>query len=246
MFNNDERYWDINLLNKWFAISSFIFLAVTIWVFVDDNDDEFKYYQREFRKMEVEVAKSKLQERALEIENDKLNYENALAEAQAEFESRKDELSGLEKKLREIQDLHYDQNMVFQSHKAEVEALKYLVESDNISGGGPNYRDDYYAALEKLDELRLLKESSEIEIAATESEIKSIELKVKQKKDDLNRFTKNFNLAQNKLKKLDRDQMTLANKLGDFVRDLPILDFLDPFCTGLVFQEYHYCAQINL
>ena len=41
MFNNDERYWDINLLNKWFAISSIIFLAVTIWVFVDDNDDEF-------------------------------------------------------------------------------------------------------------------------------------------------------------------------------------------------------------
>ena len=57
MFNNDERYWDIGLLNKWFAISSIIFLAVTIWVFVDDNDDEFKDYQREFRKMEVEIAK---------------------------------------------------------------------------------------------------------------------------------------------------------------------------------------------
>ena len=120
MFNNDERYWDISLLNKWFAISSIIFLAVTIWVFVDDNDDEFKYYQREFRKMEVEVAKKKLQERALEIENDKSNYESALAEAQTEFETRKNELSSLEKKLRKIQDLHYDQNMVFQSHKAEV------------------------------------------------------------------------------------------------------------------------------
>jgi chromosome segregation ATPase len=153
--------------------------------------------------MEVEIAKKKLVERASEIENDKSSYENSLSEAQAEFETRKAELSNLERKLREIQDLHYDQNMVFQSHKAEVEALKFLVESDNISGGGPNYRDDYYAALEKLDELRLIKESSEIEIAATENEIKSIKIKVKQKKDDLNRFTKNFNLAENKLKKLD-------------------------------------------
>ena len=42
MFKNDERYWDINLLNKWFAISSIIFLATTVWIFVDDNDDEFK------------------------------------------------------------------------------------------------------------------------------------------------------------------------------------------------------------
>ena len=39
MFNNDERYWDINLLNKWFAISSIIFLAVAVWTFIDDNDD---------------------------------------------------------------------------------------------------------------------------------------------------------------------------------------------------------------
>ena len=58
MFNNDERYWDINLLNKWFAISSIIFLAVTIWVFVDDNDDEFKYYKEEGLKMGFLVVES--------------------------------------------------------------------------------------------------------------------------------------------------------------------------------------------
>ena len=56
MFKNDERYWDINLLNKWFAISSVIFLATIVWTFIDDNDDEFKDYQREFRKIEVEIT----------------------------------------------------------------------------------------------------------------------------------------------------------------------------------------------
>ena len=119
--------------------------------------------------------------------------------------------------------------MLYQSHKAEVEALKYLVETDNVSGGGPSYRDEYYSALDKLDKLRLNKEKSEIEISAIESQIKSIKLDVKQKKDALSRFTKDYNLAKNKLTKLDRDQMTLANKLGDIVRDLPILDFLDPY-----------------
>ena len=46
MFKNDERYWDINLLNKWFAISSIVFLLTMVWTFIDDNDDEFKDYQR--------------------------------------------------------------------------------------------------------------------------------------------------------------------------------------------------------
>ena len=39
---NDERYWDINLLNKWFAISSILFLISIIWMFVDANDDDYK------------------------------------------------------------------------------------------------------------------------------------------------------------------------------------------------------------
>jgi hypothetical protein len=34
MFKNDERYWDINLLNKWFAISSVVFLVVMVCVFM--------------------------------------------------------------------------------------------------------------------------------------------------------------------------------------------------------------------
>jgi len=50
---NEERYWNINLLNKWFAISSIIFMLSMIWMFIDDNDDDFKNYQRAFRKMEI-------------------------------------------------------------------------------------------------------------------------------------------------------------------------------------------------
>ena len=32
-----------------------------------------------------------------------------------------------------------------------------------------------------------------------------------------------------KLSKLDRGKMSYLNQLGDFVRDLPILDFMDPY-----------------
>ena len=55
-----DRYWDIYLLNKWFAISSIVFLAVLVWIFIDDNDDEFKEYQKEFRKLQIEIAETKL------------------------------------------------------------------------------------------------------------------------------------------------------------------------------------------
>ena len=139
MFKNDERYWNINLLNKWFAVSSVIFLACTVWIFVDDNDDEFKEYQREFRKMQIQVAQEKLEQQSQEVEVEKEAYETALAAAKVEFNSRNEELQQLENQLSSLKDKHYDQNMKFQSHKANVEALKYLVESDNVhSSHGPS------------------------------------------------------------------------------------------------------------
>ena len=75
-YKNDERYWNIKLLNKWFAISSIIFLLSFIWMFYYDNDDEFKTYQREFRKLAIEVANKNLDKALLSVENQRSDYEN--------------------------------------------------------------------------------------------------------------------------------------------------------------------------
>ena len=75
-YNNDERYWNINLLNKWFAISSIIFLFSFIWMFYHDNDDEFKRYQREFRKLAVQVSEDKLDIALKTAENERKEYED--------------------------------------------------------------------------------------------------------------------------------------------------------------------------
>ena len=72
---NDERYWNINLLNKWFAISSIIFMIVIVWMFIDDNDDDFKDYQRTFRKMEIETEKKNLLAELEKVKDERIKYE---------------------------------------------------------------------------------------------------------------------------------------------------------------------------
>ena len=54
-YKNDERYWNIKLLNKWFAISSILFFISIAWMFLDDNDDEFKNYQKQFRQLQAQL-----------------------------------------------------------------------------------------------------------------------------------------------------------------------------------------------
>ena len=54
--NTEERYYTGNSLNKWFAISSVLFFGSIILTFWDDNNDDFKIYQKEFRKLQVITA----------------------------------------------------------------------------------------------------------------------------------------------------------------------------------------------
>ena len=83
---NDERYWNIKLLNKWFAISSVLFLLSFIWMFIDGNDDEFKKYQRTFRKLEIENSKKNLQAEIDFVKDDRVEYDQKLKEAQEKYD----------------------------------------------------------------------------------------------------------------------------------------------------------------
>ena len=54
--NTEERYYTGNSLNKWFAIASVLFFGSIVLTFWDDNDDDFKKYQKEFRKLQAQLA----------------------------------------------------------------------------------------------------------------------------------------------------------------------------------------------
>ena len=140
MFNNDERYWDIQKLNKWFAISSVLFLISMAWTFIDDNDDEFKVYQREFRKMEIEITENNLKRELEAVSAERISFEKDLAKAQSELDIQNETLVNLSATLKTLKGRYYNENMIYQGQKAEVDGLKYLVEAENAhqDDGDPN------------------------------------------------------------------------------------------------------------
>ena len=135
MFKNDERYWDINLLNKWFAISSFIFLAVIVWMFIDDNDDEFKEYQKEFRRLQVDIAKNNLKEEQLLVKGKTEDFEAALEEAVNIFDQKSEEVKNINSELGELRAGFYNINLTYSANKAKLDVLKFELESANLKSG---------------------------------------------------------------------------------------------------------------
>ncbi|MEC7848864.1 MAG: hypothetical protein VX736_04040, partial [Candidatus Neomarinimicrobiota bacterium] len=176
MFKNDERYWDINLLNKWFGISSLIFLFCMVWVFIDDNDDEFKIYQKKFRELEIDITQNNLDKELETVKESRKEFEKKLADAKENYISHSNEVESIEKILTDAQAEFYKANMDFQGQKAILDEIKFLVESENIhdSSHEQGHREDYDKALEELDELKLIKENYEIEIEDNEEKLKGL------------------------------------------------------------------------
>ena len=234
-YHNDERYWNINLLNKWFAISSIVFLGSMVWLFIDDNDDDYKTYQKEFRKLSIDISEKKLEEAESKIEEQKDKYLNKLESAKADYNLKNTLLDTALSKKEILRGKFYKANMDYLSFKAEVDEIRYLFETEKLYleedpvNYQYKYKDQYNTALDKLLSMKLDKEDLETKQITLDDYIKDLRSNLKNVEDEVNKFLREVNLIQNKLKSLDRDRMTTANKIGDFVRDLPIIDFLAPY-----------------
>ena len=89
-YKNDERYWDINLLNKWFAFAAIIWTLSMVWMFIDDNDDEFKYYQSEYYSILKDKTKNELNTLYSEISDVKVELESNLDNKKKILDSKQD------------------------------------------------------------------------------------------------------------------------------------------------------------
>jgi len=251
-YKNDERYWNIKLLNKWFAISSILFLFSIGWMFLNDNDDEFKVYQREFRKLGSKIASQKLEQELQTVIAEKSIYKDKYNQEKLNYTFNQLTIDSLNTLLIEEKGVFYKRNMDFLFYKAEVDVIKYkyekeLSENQNHSEEDHSlldhdssskdfnkhnssiYMQEYELALIQLNKLKIIKEDAENNVSQIESNLKLINSDLKIAEDNLKKYLKNVTLLEIKVKSLDRTKMTLFNQLGDIVRDLPIIDFMDPY-----------------
>ena len=186
-YDNDERYCNINLLNKWFAISSILFLLCFIWMFYHDNDDEFKRYQREFRKLAVKVSQEKLQVALDDVKDSRDEYEYKYNLELKAYNSKQVEIDSLNSNLEYVKGLFYKANMDYLFKKAEVDELKYLYEDEIVHSQHHDdsdthskdihdeyaYKEKYFSTLSKMDSLQLKKEDYEQQFLTIEQQILS-------------------------------------------------------------------------
>lgn len=232
MFDQQERYYNIFKLNKWFALSSLLFLGIWFIVFADDYQRSWKGYQREFRELEIEKIRTDIKNNLDELNNDPeyLALISEMEKEQAELESRKAEVERKEKEIIHLENEVIIINKEYQFSKAESNVAVFNFEEAQFGHGDldrAQYNMDKWVGQTKTLGLKAELRTGKLEDA--EQELKRINSSFKIVTDKINAFTRKIDLMKRNLAKADPQSMSYANKIANVVRDLPIIDFMSPY-----------------
>ncbi|MEC8839673.1 MAG: c-type cytochrome, partial [Candidatus Neomarinimicrobiota bacterium] len=219
-------------MNRLFAISSIIFTEVWLLVFFDDYQRPWKKYQKEFRKLEIEKVRSDLSELSMQLESDpKYNVlKEELLSSEKKLEGRKNELNNIVNELTKLEAVLYKNNQLYQFAKADLDVLKYDYEKSQFGHiKSTDIEKKYFSLKDSVDKYFLIREQSETKIDKANETRQEITKEISLINGSLKSLTREKNMMERKLSKVDPEAMTFANKIGNIVRDLPVLDFIDPY-----------------
>ena len=124
----------------------------------------------------------------------------------------------------------YKNNQLYQFAKADLDVLKYEYEKSQLGHGSiSNIEGKYLSLVNNVNKYFLIKQNSESKIETMKIQEREIGKEIDDINNSLNALTRAKDLLKRKLSKVDPESMSFANKIGNIVRDLPILDFIDPY-----------------
>jgi len=232
MTDNQERHYNILKLNRTFAISSLVFFAVWILVFVYDFQRPWKKYQIEFRKLEIEKIRQDLyiESAALEKNSNYNQLVEELSAAEKKLTVRQNELDEIVQQLEIFDAELYKNNQLYQFAKADLDVLKYEYEKSQLGHGSiSNIEGKYLSLVNNVNKYFLIRQNSESKVETMKIQEREIRKEIDDINNSLNALTRAKDLLKRKLSKVDPESMSFANKIGNVVRDLPVLDFIDPY-----------------
>jgi len=229
---NDERYYNINKLNFFFAASSIILLVSLVWLFVKDYVREWKDYQNEFRSYEIQKTRVNFDGATNELEA-QTQYQDFLKEFELAKQQFQANCSKFQDKEKEIEELRTKDNIVQQNYKfanADLSATKYLYENAK-SKHSHNFKEietKYLQLVAQVGDLKKEVEESEQAILEKEKVIDDCAEDLKTLEKKKRQFSKKLDIFKRKLDKIDPNEMSFINRIAEMVRDLPIIDLANP------------------
>ena len=227
-----ESHYDPKKLQKIFAIATLVLLVSLFGIFAKDYAREWKTYQRQFRVLEVEKSRVKLDAQNNDLAKNE-EYQKVLKElktAQDKLKSRALAVALDRQRIADAQTLKKLYVQQSQFAKAEYGALKYRYEqaAGKRQEEAPELKIQLDILGAKIEQLRLKIEAQDTAIKAGTNDIQDIEKDARDLDKKRLAMAKRSQILQRKLKRIDLQEMSAADQLAEAVRDMPFVELANP------------------
>ena len=216
---------DIFRLNMWFAISSILLFITFVWMMWQDFGKDWKHFQAEFRRLDLAKTRATAAQEEQSLQSNP-EYQRVMQEMKTAEDQLQQQQDQLEKAREEQQDYEgewYRADQAFKFEKAEYEAQRYEYEE-----AVAEHPDDAPREKKKLDEIFNNMEKYSAELDKSNAKKSALDARVEQFTTRIEELEKERARVATKLDRLIRKEETIAPSIANMVRNLPMLDFLNP------------------
>jgi mono/diheme cytochrome c family protein len=216
---------DIIRLNMWFAIASILLFISFVWMMWQDFGKDWKHYQAEFRRLDLAKTRAAESQETATLKSNPA-YQKVLSEiaaSETELKNQREQQRKAAEEQKDFQGTWYKADQQYKFKKAEYEAKRY--DYEEAKAEHPKDAPELDKKLKQVfDELQARSAKLD-EVNAQKAEIDARVDQFTKKVADLE---KDRSKLATKLDRLSRKEATISPSLANTIRNLPMLDFLNP------------------
>jgi cytochrome c2 len=211
-----DRLYEVNSLHKWFAISSLLLFLFTIAMVLADYSREWKKYQRDFVRLQIQRTRQDMQQAASTLDRAKLQQvDQQLQQSRAQQQQNEAQIEKAQKRVNDLNAKLYAVDENYRFAKAVYDSEKYEYEE---------------ASAHKASNAERLGE-----------ELKKTEKQMNDYKAELDKTTLDLRAANEELDKYIGQRTTLQKEretlLADYGRQRTRLNTLNPGAVIVSFRN---------
>ena len=220
-----DRLYKVLHLHKWFAISSLLLFLITIAMVLADYSREWKKYQRDFVRIQIQKTRSDIQQVSASLDRAKFNQlDQQLQQSRAEQQRNEAQIDKLQKQKSDLEAKLYAVDENYRFAKARYDSDKY------------EYEDASAHKLSSAQKLGEKLKKTQKDMDDYKAQLDRVTLDLRAANAELDKYVGQRDALQKEREALLADYTRLQTRLNTLnpgaiivsFRNAPVFDFMNP------------------
>lgn len=227
-----ERHYNVNKLNRLFALAALVLLMGVGALLLKDYDRKWKEHQNDFRGLEVETTRVK-EDAEINALKTKAEYQELQKQIEIAKDAYQKDCGKLDSVKTEINKSKTRSDILtqeFRTKKGELDAARYRYEEAVAKhpSEAASAKKEFVELDKKTTDLKLAVENIDSSISQNTKTIEACGEKLKDLERQARGFTQKLTVLERKLNAIDPNAMSFTTQIANMIRDLPIIDLANP------------------